>query len=206
MEGLNILVTGGLGYLGKALLAKLKLHNTVTPFIGDVRSRDISPYGFRGPVNMLIHFASPIDNTDPQKTASTIIEGTVNMVWLARKLDAIFIFASTLGVEYPYNTDDVYITSKLAMENYVRSVYNKHMILRIPRVYSKCRNNGLMDKLRNNRVPEAHMTKLVKYMELDEFVNATIHALEVQAPGTTCSFKPTQQHTIGEIKEWLREY
>ena len=206
MEGLNILMTGSEGYLGSALSAKLKRRNTVTPFIGDVRSRIISPNEYLETVDMLIHFASPIDNTDPQKTASTIIEGTVNMVWLAQKLGARLIFASTLGVLHEHETTDTYITCKLAMENYIRSVYNKHMILRIPRVYSKCRKDGLMNKLRNNKVPESHMYNRVEYMTLDEFVNTTINAIEIQANGATYTYTPTQQQTLTEIKQWLDEY
>lgn len=206
MEGLNILMTGSEGYLGSALSAKLKRRNTVTPFIGDVRSRVISPNEYLETVDMLIHFASPIDNTDPQKTASTIIEGTVNMVWLAQKLNARFIYASTLGVEHEHELDDTYITCKLAMENYVRSVYNRHMILRIPRVYSKCRDNGLMSKLRNNKVPKHHMNNQVEYMTLDEFVNTTIHALEIEITAGIYTYQPKHKQTLTEIKQWLDEY
>ena len=116
------------------------------------------------------------------------------------------IFASTLGVLHEHETTDTYITCKLAMENYIRSVYNKHMILRIPRVYSKCREDGLMNKLRNNKVPESHMNNRVEYMTLDEFVSTTINAIEIQANGATYTYTPTQQQTLGEIKQWLDEY
>lgn len=163
------------GYLGRALLPHLG-ENII--HYGDVlRKHQTSE--ILNDINTVYHFAGPSDDfdfSDSEKTASTIIEGTIRMLKIARKSDARFIFASTMGVYNP-SMNDVYCTCKLAMENYIRSVYNNYIILRIPRVYSRCRQKGLMRKLRDNLIPDKDMTNQVEFITLKDFVDQTLSVL-----------------------------
>ena len=197
MENQNILITGGEGYLGKALIAELGRRNNIIHYIGDIRKQNRTKYK---DIDYLIHFASPIDDTDPERTSSTIIEGTVNMMKLAKRLDCRFIFASTMGV-HTTDIDDIYCTSKLAMENYIKSVYNNYLILRIPRVYSKCRKNGLMKLLRSHEVSSKDLDKKIEFMTLDKFVTDTKFALSVSATAAVFNYTGLETKTIRKIEE-----
>ena len=85
------------------------------------------------------------------------------------------------------------------MENYIKAVHSNSTILRIPRVYSKCRKKGLMKKLRNNEVPEEDMNKVVQYVTLDEFVDQTLSILK-ESTGTYC-YNVLHRNTIQEVKD-----
>ena len=197
MENQNILITGGDGYLGKALIAELEARNTIIHYIGDVRKRSRNKYK---DIDCLIHFASPIDSTDPERTSSTIIEGTVNMMKLAKRLDCRFIFASTMGV-HTTDINDIYCTSKLAMENYIKSVYNNYLILRIPRIYSKCRKQGLMQQLRHHKVSIEDLDKKIEFLPLDKFVTDTKFALSMGKITGVFNYTGLETKTIRKIEE-----
>ena len=125
-------------------------------------------------VNAVYHFASPSDDydfADSNKTIDTIVNGTINMLKVAQKNNAKFIFASTLGVESPNN---VYCYSKLLMEKYIIDNYDNYVILRIPRVYDKGRKKGLMKKLRLHQISETEMQNTVNYITLPEFLQQTL--------------------------------
>jgi len=193
----KILLTGARGYLGGALHRYLESYNTVITFYDDVRYA--KPVDC-DQVDMVIHMASPIDNTDIKKTASTIIEGTVNMLDFAKQHNAVFVFASTMGV-YDNNLNDVYANCKLAMENYIKSVYNKYVVLRIPRVYSKCREKGLVRLLKDGDVPDCDMHKIIEFLTLDEFISQSVTA--ISNINTVYEYKNTLRKSIHNIKKCL---
>lgn len=125
-------------------------------------------------IKKIFHFAGPSDSfdfKDHDKTVRTIVNGSINMVQLAKQTNAKLIFASTKGVENP---DNVYCYSKLLMERYIQDNYDNWIILRIPRVYDKSRKKGLMKKLRLNLIPDSDMDKEVSFITLDSFLNQTL--------------------------------
>ena len=197
MENKNILVTGESGYLATALIKQLK-NNNIISFNGDVRE-----YKAFSNIDMVLHFASPSDGfefKDKQRTASTIIKGTVNLLEVAKYNDAKFVFASTMGVYRPA-IDDIYCTCKLAMENYIKSVYNNYIVLRIPRVYSKCRQKGLMRQIKENLIPERDMKKRIEFITLSDFIAQTLSVLDMT--NIIHEYSITQRKTIQEIKSTI---
>ena len=124
-------------------------------------------------VDKIFHFASPSDDfdfNDSKKVVDVIVNGTINMVQLAKQSNAKLIFASTKGVENP---DNIYCYSKLLMEKYIQDNYDDWVILRIPRVYDKSRKKGLMKKLRLNLVPEKDMNNKIDFLTLNAFIEQT---------------------------------
>ena len=151
----------------------------------------------------LFHFAGPSDRDDfknSRKVVETIVNGTINMLDIAMRHHSKFIFASTLGVEAPDNT---YCYSKLLMEKYIESMYDNYIILRIPRVYSKCRTKGLMKQIRENTISKADMNKSVSYITLNDFIEQTLTALKHTK--TTFNYNITNHRTIREIKQWVEK-
>ena len=195
----DILITGHRGYLAGALVEDLD--HSVIKFPGDVRE-----YKHYNNISCVIHFASPSDRyefVDEYRTATTIINGTMNMLQVAKDNNCKFIYASTLGVKHIESHDDIYAISKLAMENYIKSTYNNYIILRIPRVYSKCRKKGLMRQIRDDIIQEGDMNNIIEYITLQDFIEQTKPVLS--ETNTTYEYTITNRNTIREIKQWVEK-
>lgn len=147
----------------------------------------------------LLHFAGPSDDfdfRDSKKTLDTIVNGTINMLKIAKMNNAKFIFASTKGVENP---DNIYCYSKLLMEKYIQDNYDDWVILRIPRVYDKSRKKGLMKKLRLNLVPEKDMNNKIDFLTLNAFIDQTLKV--VNDRNIIYNYNNLDYKTISDIKK-----
>jgi len=195
----HILITGDRGYLGGALKSALSQHNTILCVDRDVRDCVSIDHDH---VDVVLHFASPIDNTDVSRTASSIITGTMNMLNICKQYDAKFVFASTMGV-YGHETDDVYCSCKLAMENYITSLYNNYIILRIPRVYSECRNKGLIKLIKDDNINQQDMHKIIDFITLRDFVDQTLPVLEQK--NYIHEYNITHHESIKQIVSWVKK-
>lgn len=150
-------------------------------------------------VDKIFHFAGPSDDFDfnnNKKVIDVIVNGTINMVQLAKQSNAKLIFASTKGVENPNN---VYCYSKLLMEKYIQDNYDDWIILRIPRVYDKSRKKGLMKKLRLGLVPEQDLTNKIEYITLNNFINQTLKV--VNQRNIVYNYNNLYSETISNIKK-----
>ena len=172
MNGKKILLTGGNGFLGKHLCKYLSTNNDIIVYDKDIRL----PITEILDIDTIIHLASPTDFEDlkdANKVVTTIIDGTLNMLNLARKTKSKFIFASTMGV-YEKNLYYNYGNCKLSMENYIINTYKEYIILRIPRVYDKSKIKGLMKQLRRGTVKESDLNNIVNFIYIDEFIDQTL--------------------------------
>lgn len=197
MKNERILVTGHNGFLCSHLMGALK-DNWFTEYGGNVCDKRM----YAG-VDVVMHFASPsqdIEFVDKIGTASTIIDGTLNLLDIAMENRAKFIFASTMGIYHARpGLGAVYESCKLAMDSYIQSVYNDYVILRIPRVYGKDRTKGLMRKLREGTVPKKDMSKEIDFITVDEFVEQTLPVLGRE--GYVHEYDVLHRETISQIKQ-----
>ena len=196
---MRTLVTGFNGYLANELIRNLSRHDIVL-YRHDVR--DLHMYS---DIDMILHFASPSDNeefNDIHKTSTTIIDGTMNMVKIAQANKCKLVYASTMGVYNPLLTD-TYCICKAAMDNYIRSVYNNYIILRIPRVYSKCRKKGLMKQIKNKSIPESDYNNVIKFISLESFVQQTLPVLTNH--NQVLEYDVNMSMSIREIEQWVTE-
>lgn len=209
MENKRILITGSKGFLGSHLYKNLAEHNTVIEFEGDVRqpSSNLMNYNMvpdhflRSKFDIVIHFAGQSDSDeylDKQKTATTIINGTINILDIAKSHDAKFVFASTAGI-YLANPGMVHETCKLAMEQYIRSTYDNYIILRIPRVYDRTRTKGLMRKIREDKITKKDMHRRVEYITINQFLEQTLPLLT--RDNIIYDYIIKEKNKIKEIKE-----
>lgn len=199
MVNKQILVTGGNGYLASNLIRTLDKDNTIILYDGDV-----CVYKQYSDIDVILHFASPSDIygfSDQKKTVTTIVDGTLNMLKIAINNSAKLIYASTMGIHSIDLSNDFYSSCKLAMEHYIKSVYNNYIILRIPRVYSKCRKKGLMRQIRENTIPDDDMSNSIEYITIEDFVDQTTPILDYA--NVVHEYKITQTRTISEIKNWI---
>ena len=198
---MKILITGFNGYLARGLI----------PFLNNAEivlyDHDVREFHSYDDIDMILHFASPSDASEFQdeiKTTTTIIDGTFNMVKLAQNNRCKLVYASTMGVNY-VNMYDVYSTAKLAMENYIKSVYNNYTILRIPRVYSKCRTKGLMKQIRENTIPEKDMSEQIEFITLQDFIDQTLPVINLEQTKIVHEYKITNKQSLRQISTWVKE-
>lgn len=191
----NIFTGSERGYLASELKKYISGHNTD---YGDVLEINNTISN----IDNMFHFAGPSDVHDFKdsiNTVNTIITGTINTLTLAIKFGAKYIFASTQGVTQP---DNLYCHSKLLVEDLIKSSYNNYIILRIPRVYSKCRKKGLMKQIRDNMIPDMDMNKQIEFITLRDFIDQTLPVLK--QTNVTHEYTITNKKTIGEIAEWIK--
>ena len=195
-ECVNVLTGAERGYLGSALRDSLV---GLCVDYGDVMTQNHKI----DRLDNMLHFAGPsdiYDFKDTENVINTIVTGTMNTLNYTKKHNGKYIFASTVGVKDPTN---VYCYSKLLMEEYIRSVYNNYIILRIPRVYSGCRNKGLMRQIRDETIPAKDMDNVIEFITLQDFINQTIPVLDER--NITHEYNITQKMSIREIKEWIEK-
>ena len=189
----NLFTGSEKGFLGGNIKKRVKGNNIN---YGNVLEENI----FLGKkFDKVYHFAGPSDDFDfknTKKTIETITIGTINMLEIAKKNKAKFIFASTKGVENPNN---VYCYSKLLMEKYLQKNYDNWVILRIPRVYDKTRKKGLMKKLRLNLVSNEDMNNKIKFLTLDKFIEQTLKVDNQR--NIVYNYKDLYCNTIKNIKK-----
>jgi len=165
----NVFTGAEKGFLGSNLKKEINGWNVD---YGDIL---VDNFYLPSKIDNVFHFAGPSDDfdfADEAKTIQTIINGTINVLNLAKKNNSKFIFASTLGVETP--TENIYCISKFLIEEYIKNNYDNWIILRIPRVYDRTRNKGLMKKLRLDLVPQKDMTNQIEFLTLSDFIEQTL--------------------------------
>jgi nucleoside-diphosphate-sugar epimerase len=195
VNGKKILLTGGNGFLGKHLCKYLSCNNDLIVYDKDIRL----PITEILDIDTIIHLASPTDFEDlkdKNKVVTTIIDGTLNMLNLARKTKSKFIFASTMGV-YEKDLYYNYGNCKLSMENYIMNTYKEYIILRIPRVYDKSKIKGLMKQLRRGTVKESDLNNIVNFIYIDEFIDQTLKY--INNTNGVFEYNNIQQDTIRNI-------
>jgi nucleoside-diphosphate-sugar epimerase len=182
------LVTGSRGFLCGHLCKHL---------IDPLDYGDVLHYYYIDHIGTVYHFAGPSDDydfKDANKTLNTIVNGTLNMLNVAKHNQAKFIFASTAGVENPNN---VYCYSKRLMEQYIIDNYDNYVILRIPRVYDSSRKKGLMKKLRLGHVAQNDLSNVTHYITLDSFLEQTMNAIHYK--NIIYNYNNIQSNSIQEI-------
>lgn len=170
--------------------------------ISDLLGGTVVPYNYGSRyfgIGMVIHFASPSDRydfPDKQNMAFTMVDYSQSILEEAINNNAKFVFASSVAAEMLVDDYGVY---KRFFEQYIQAKTDNHLILRIPRVYSKQRNKGLMKQLRLGDVPAKDMNRPVDYIDIEDFKVWFID--NIDKTGIISYNKGFRRHTIQEIKE-----
>lgn len=155
---INVLVSGRNGFL---------LRNTINDKKWNIiEYKDSEEYSN---IDLVIHFASPSDSfefKDKERMAETMVDLTIRILNEAVANNCKFIFASSMAADNPENEYGFY---KRAMEQYIQAIHNNSLILRIPRVYGKDRNKGLMRKIRQGLIPKNEINNEIQYIDIEDF-------------------------------------
>jgi nucleoside-diphosphate-sugar epimerase len=143
----------------------------------------------------LIHFGFPScseDFKDVDKMRKSL-KDSIEYFDKAMKENKKIIFASSEAVFFE---DTWYSVNKKALEYYIKD-YEKSLILRIPRVYGKDRNKGLIKTLKNNTF-KGDKNKIMEYIDINDWVNET---LKIIGYNGIYEYKNKKKNTIKEIEE-----
>jgi nucleoside-diphosphate-sugar epimerase len=157
---MKVLTTGKSGFL---------LRNTLSLF-----DWEIIEYEFGKSyedIDLVLHFGSPTDIydlSDKEKTAFSMIDLTIKVVYESISNNCRIIFASSMGAEF---LEDEYSIYKRAMEQYISANVDDHLILRIPRVYGFDKQKGLMKRIRLNEIPETDLNNKIEYIDILDFTH-----------------------------------
>ena len=119
--------------------------------------------------NLLFFFSTPIDikndnDLNKYKNSQNLLNDAIN---LCKKYKLKMIYASTEAVLYE---SSLYKEYKLQDEKNIITNLEDFVIFRIPRVYSHDRNKGLIQNLRDKKIPLDDFSKQVEYITLNEFL------------------------------------
>ena len=196
---MKILVTGQNGFLMRNILPALREYHEIVEF----NHTQYSFNGYHG-IDLILHFASPSDSydfKDKMNMAIAMVDLTQAMVNVAERNQCKLVFASSLAADFLQDDYGVY---KKAMEQYIQALVEDHLILRLPRIYGKDRNKGLMKKIRLNEVPDEDWDKTVGYADISDFFTWFIQNLNKL--GVQYYTGEINYHTIREIKERYCEF
>lgn len=152
-----VLTVGERGFLLSNIIKSGILKNTFPfkSYSGDFK--DITELWF---------FGTPIDCTNLERLFDYSTFFACLKICQEHKIK--FVYASSYAVLYD---DDLYSKVKSEHEEYIKANLKNYLILRIPRVYDKSRNAGLLKLLKENKVPGKDMKKEIQYITLPMFLN-----------------------------------
>lgn len=187
--GLKIVTTGENGYLLKHLLLEMNI----------ISSRSFKAKHNYSNIDIILHFASPSDSEgfkDEKRLYDANITLTLELIKLAKLSNAKLVFASTMGVHNPNN---LYCNLKFQAEQLIKDNLKDYLIIRIPRVYSKDRNKGLIRDIKENKISSEDYNKEIEFADIQDFKSFFDRIINYR--GTIDYSGVLQKLSIKEIKE-----
>lgn len=147
--------------------------------------------------DVLLAFGCPASE-EPYRLAESILT-TSDMIKLALKTKKKLIFASSQGAKY---LSTPYEIQKRALEDCIQTLVPTACILRIPRVYDRSRSTGLIQKLKESRVPKKDMLNEVEFITLDQFKKWFFDSISKE--GIVEYTGSVHKMTLKEIKQFFK--
>lgn len=190
-------INGHRGFIGKALIKLLKEKNI--PYIE--LPRVLTENDLKG-ITKILFLSSPSDNNDFKNRYNTSISmmgDYIKNVNMLRNTNIFCIFGSSLAVEDTNKYSNDYTIFKIAIERYIASQLEFWGILRIPRVYGKNREKGLMQTLKYNYIDDG---STIEFIDIEDFTPNLLFAIENINNHNIINFETNKKMNLREIKNY----
>lgn len=190
-------INGHRGFIGKALIKLLKEKNI--PYIE--LPRVLTENDLKG-ITKILFLSSPSDNNDFKNRYNTSISmmgDYIKNVNMLRNTNIFCIFGSSLAVEDTNKYSNDYTIFKIAIERYIASQLEFWGILRIPRVYGKNREKGLMQTLKYNYIDDG---STIEFIDIEDFTPNLLFAIENINNHNIINFETNNKMNLREIKNY----
>ena len=190
-------INGHRGFIGKALIKLLKEKNI--PYIE--LPRVLTENDLKG-ITKILFLSSPSDNNDFKNrynTSISMMDDYIKNVNMLRNTNIFCIFGSSLAVEDTNKYSNDYTIFKIAIERYIASQLEFWGILRIPRVYGKNREKGLMQTLKYNYIDDG---STIEFIDIEDFTPNLLFAIENINNHNIINFETNKKMNLREIKNY----
>ena len=147
--------------------------------------------------DVLLAFGCPASE-EPCRLAESILT-TSDMIRLAIITKKKLAFASSQGAKY---LTTPYEIQKRALEDCIQTLVPSACILRIPRVYDRSRSTGLIQKLKESKVPEKDMLNKTEFITLEQFKEWFFNSITKE--GIVEYTGPMYKMTLKDIKQFFK--
>ena len=190
-------INGHRGFIGKALIKLLKEKNI--PYIE--LPRVLTENDLKG-ITKILFLSSPSDNNDFKNrynTSISMMDDYIKNVNMLRNTNIFCIFGSSLAVEDTNKYSNDYTIFKIAIERYIASQLEFWGILRIPRVYGKNREKGLMQTLKYNYIDDG---STIEFIDIEDFTANLLFVIENINNHNIINFETNKKMNLREIKNY----
>lgn len=190
-------INGHRGFIGKALIKLLKEKNI--PYIE--LPRVLTEKDLKG-ITKILFLSSPSDNNDFKNrynTSISMMDDYIKNVNMLRNTNIFCIFGSSLAVEDTNKYSNDYTIFKIAIERYIASQLEFWGILRIPRVYGKNREKGLMQTLKYNYIDDG---STIEFIDIEDFTPNLLFVIENINNHNIINFETNKKMNLREIKNY----
>ena len=190
-------INGHRGFIGKALIKLLKEKNI--PYIE--LPRVLTENDLKG-ITKILFLSSPSDNNDFKNrynTSISMMDDYIKNVNMLRNTNIFCIFGSSLAVEDTNKYSNDYTIFKIAIERYIASQLEFWGILRIPRVYGKNREKGLMQTLKYNYIDDG---STIEFIDIEDFTPNLLFVIENINNHNIINFETNKKMNLREIKNY----
>ncbi len=190
-------INGHRGFIGKALIKLLKEKNISYIEL----PRVLTEKDLKG-ITKILFLSSPSDNNDFKNrynTSISMMDDYIKNVNMLRNTNIFCIFGSSLAVEDTNKYSNDYTIFKIAIERYIASQLEFWGILRIPRVYGKNREKGLMQTLKYNYIDDG---STIEFIDIEDFTPNLLFAIENINNHNIINFETNKKMNLREIKNY----
>lgn len=175
MKKLRIGINGWSGFIGSNLIKKWEVDKkdieiVLLPRL--FRAEDIEEIQS---LDKIIFLSGPSDAEECSKvkeTAESMMDNYIfNLLVIKEynpKVHVVYVSSEAVEDNLTMSNQSSYAIFKIAIERYIVATMNNWTIARIPRVYGKERNKGLMKKIKNGMDLTSH--KLISFKDIDRFL------------------------------------
>lgn len=225
---MEILITGGSGFIGRALAERLEGRHRVTLLArkggeGVVRGDVTRPESVRGlgSFEVIYHLAAELDESLPYGELRRVnVLGTVNVLRMAQGMGARLIYLSTAGVlgptpspareEAPYNPQTAYERTKAEAERQVIAFSKaeglRSIVLRPPIVYGENRHwQKILGAVKRGFPIIGDGKNRFHLVYIKNLLQALEKALEAEGCGEVYHVADPKAHTLEQVYAVMAE-